>query len=274
MDANFTYLWAAAVEAVELLGEAARPLDPHVHHARAVLVAALHHLSCELAEEDWVAASSPAEDVASRTAPMEVVSAPAADDDLDPIDDPSPSPRSLADYREARGMTVLEFGRWLGIAHFEYAAAVHRRPVDRRIRDQIAYKLGVPWRAIAEFRPAQPKPLRDVLPLPAPPNAKPLAEPWYLIDAVTGRIRSGPHHEPLPANACFLLDELTVGDAQLVCLYNDDGPGTEEEAVPPAGYRRDVREWLHGHLGADDDAGDVDDITNDYHDHDIAHVGS
>ena len=49
------------------------------------------------------------------------------------------------------------FGDWLGIAHFEYAAVIHRLPVDRRLRDQIAYKLGVAWQAIAEFMPEPPR---------------------------------------------------------------------------------------------------------------------
>lgn len=163
MDANFMHLWTAAFEAVELLGQATTPLDPHVHHARAVLAAALQHLHCEVDESD----------LPNPTEPTEVVSAPAGDGDLDRTDDPSVKPRSLADYRSERGMTVLQFGRWLGIAHFEYATVVHRRPVDRRIRDQIAYKLGVDWRAIAEFVPEQPPPRRAIAALPARPGAEP-----------------------------------------------------------------------------------------------------
>jgi len=63
-------------------------------------------------------------------------------------------------------MTLPQFTEWLGIAHFEYAAVVHRQRVDHGLRDQIAYRLGVPKTQIAEFLPPQPR-LRP-LPLPAP----------------------------------------------------------------------------------------------------------
>lgn len=231
MDANFKHLWIATVEAVELLGQAATPLDPHIHHARAVLAAALQHLYYEVDENDLM----------SPTEPTEAVPIPPIADDLDSADDLSPAPRSLADYREERGMTVLEFGRWLGIAHFEYAAVVNRRPVDRRIRDQIAYKLGVDWWAIAEFMPEQPQPHREVAPLPARPDAEPPDEPWYFLDEVTGRIRSGPHDEPYPENALHLYDYATEGAAQLIALWDFDWPQTEEDQLPPGG--RNVIEY-------------------------------
>jgi hypothetical protein len=31
----------------------------------------------------------------------------------------------------------------LGITHQEYSHVIHRLPVDQRLRDQIAYKLGI-----------------------------------------------------------------------------------------------------------------------------------
>lgn len=266
MDANFKHLWIATVEAVELIGQAATPLDPHVHHARAVLAAALQHLHYKVNEDDLM----------SPTEPTEAVPAVPPADDLQSADDPAPIPRSLADYRTERGMTVLQFGQWLGIAHFEYAAVVHRQPVDRRICDQIAYKLGVDWHAIAEFMPKHPQPelYREITPIPAPPGAKPPAEPWYLLDEVTGRIRSGPHHESLPKNAFYLWDPLTDGAAQLVVLDDFKERSTAEEQLPPEGHNvieytskgRSVLiyDWMYESEIEDDDAeDDLDDDDRD-----------
>ena len=86
----------------------------------------------------------------------------------------------------------------LGITHQEYAHVMHRRPVDRRIRDQIADKLGIRWSAIAEFMPEAALPWLEIASIPAPAGAPPPAEPWYLVQQTTGRIVSGPHDAPLP----------------------------------------------------------------------------
>ena len=60
---------------------------------------------------------------------------------------PLPTPRSLADYRQERGMRIPAFTAFLGVTLDDYAQVVQRGPVDRRLRDQIAYRLRVPWPA-------------------------------------------------------------------------------------------------------------------------------
>jgi hypothetical protein len=40
-------------------------------------------------------------------------------------------------------MHIPAFTAFLGITHQEYAHVFYRQPLDRRVRDQIAYKLGV-----------------------------------------------------------------------------------------------------------------------------------
>ena len=65
-------------------------------------------------------------------------------------------------------MHIPAFTAFLGITHQEYAHVFYREPLDRRVRDQIAYKLGVDWREIAEFMPAQPQTWPEIVPVGLP----------------------------------------------------------------------------------------------------------
>ncbi len=166
----------------------------------------------------------------------------ASDDDLALVDAPYPALRRLTDYRQERNLSMLAFIAMLGITHQEYAHVIHRLPVDRRLRDQIAYKLGVDWSAIAEFMPEDALPWPEILPLPAPPGELPPDEPWYLVHQTTGRIVSGPHHEPLPENAAYYCDPLTRQTTNLITLF----PvwTTEEAQIPPGGYSAEERQRM------------------------------
>ena len=129
-------------------------------------------------------------------------------------------------------ITVPPITTLLGITHQEYAHVIHRLPVDRRLRDQIAYNLGVHWSAIASHARscaalAGDRPSRHLLD-PGP------CEPWYLVHQTTGRIVSGPHNEPLPENAAYYCDPLTQNTTNLVVLF--PAWTSEEAQLPPEGY--------------------------------------
>jgi hypothetical protein len=204
-------LRAAVVAAVGALRQIADPVDDRVHQALTVLDQALA-ISVETPDAEGASAGD--------------------GDEL--VERVRPRPRSLSDYRQERGMSIPQFTDWLGIAHFEYAHVVHRQPVDPRLRDQIAFRLGVSWTQIAEFLPLEPPP-----PEPVPATAGPPREPWYLIEVL-----SGPHETPLPANACYLGDPATGAPTNFVVLH-DDWP-SEEEQLPPEGYTAAERRELYG----------------------------
>jgi hypothetical protein len=240
MEDDLRQLSAAVVRAIGILRQDGAPRDARAHHALAVLLAALWVLDLEAAAVE--------EHHASAADPRAAVPSARADDDMDTIDLVQPTPRSLFAYREERGMTIPQFTAFLGIPHHEYAAVVHRQPVDRRLRDQIAFRLGVSWPAIAEFvPPAPPEPRPQPIPMPAPPEAAPPDEPWYLVDNETGSILSGPHHEALPANAAYLGDPILGGLTNLVILWSDDECSDE-------------RQWLY-----DERAAEADDANADGH---------
>jgi hypothetical protein len=228
MDNELRELHASVVEAVTILQRDPNPLDAHAHHALAVLQAALLHVQYYMVEEE-----PPAPD------PVELDTAAQVDDDTDSVELAPLAARSLSEYRQERGMHIPAFTAFLGITHQEYAYAIYRQPQDRRIRDQIAYKLGVDWHEIAEFMPAQPRIWPEIVPLPAPEGAPLPSEPWYLVDRVTGRITSGPHTTPIPANGAYLCDQVTYESTNLVALWS---PFTrEEDQLPPEGYSaRDI----------------------------------
>jgi len=146
-------------------------------------------------------------------------------------------------------MHIPAFTAFLGITHQEYAHVFYREPLDRRVRDQIAYKLGVDWREIAEFMPQQPQPWPEIVAEPAPEGAPFPHEPWYLVDHVTGRITSGPHDAPIPANGGYLCDPLTNGPTNLVGLSYPWG--SEEEQLPPAGFSARDLEVMYKESAAD-----------------------
>lgn len=235
MEPTLMELRRTMVEAIELLDQSLVPLDPHTHRARAVLLAALCRFYCSSGREDALPSEAPVHQ---------------DNDDLDDIAWP-PAP-SLSDYRQERGMRIHEFTDWLGIAHYEYANVVHRVPVDRRLRDQIAFRLGVRWTEIAEFGPKQPQPEPPPLPelIPALPGSPPPNEPWYLIDEYTGKIVSGPHHEPVPENGWHTQEPLTGKGTNLISLSSY--PGTEEQGLPPDGYSDDILQILYGNADDDD----------------------
>jgi hypothetical protein len=242
-------LSAAVVRAVGILRQDGAPPDAPAHHALAVLLAALSVLDLKALEERQAPVA---------TARVTVPNAP-ADDDLDTIDLAQPTPRSLADYREERGMTIPQFTALLGILHHDYAAVIHRQPVDRRLRDQIAFRLGVPWPAIAEFMPlAPPEPRPRPIPIPAPPEATPPGEAWYLVDKYTGTLISGPHHEAPPLNVVYLVNPILCGPTNLVILWDDDWFG-EEHQLSPVDYMLRERQRLYDEPGADGDNADADD---------------
>jgi hypothetical protein len=223
MDASLLCLHASVVEAVTILQRDPAPLDARAHHALAVLQAALIYLQYNVVEEP----PAPDLDGLDTTAAQ-------VDDDTDSVDLAPLTARSLSDYRVERGMRIPAFTAFLGITHQEYAHVIHRQPLDRRVRDQIAYKLGVEWREIAEFMPAQPQTWPEIVPLPAPDGEPLPPEPWYLVDEETGRITSGPHDTPIPANGGYLCDQLTYESTNLVALWY---PSTsEEDQLPPEGY--------------------------------------
>jgi hypothetical protein len=196
------------VEAISILRCSEDALDARVHRVQAVLLAALWRLDAEAPEDLTVLEIVPEAEMPNQP----------SDDDAESVDLAQPTPRSLADYRKEYGMTIPQFTDWLGIPHHEYAAVVYRMPVDPRLREQIAFRLGVSWRQIAEFLPPQPPPRPQLVPLPAPDAAEPPREPWYLVDDLTGKVLSGPHHEPLPANAAYLGDPLTFTFATRAAL--------------------------------------------------------
>jgi hypothetical protein len=203
MESELLPLRAAVVAAIDIISRTTEPADDRVQQALALLTHAL--------------AEPPDRSTADA----------GAADERALIDLARPRPRRLSDYRQERGMTIPQFTAFLGIAHFEYAQVVHRQKVDPRLRDQIAFRLGVPWQAIAEFLPPAPQP-RPV-PIPAPATATPPDEPWYLVEVI-----SGPHTTPLPENALQLPDPATRTPTNFVILYN---PWTTEEGqLPPEGY--------------------------------------
>ena len=248
IEDDLRQLSAAVVQAVGILRQDGKPPDARTHHALAVLLAALSVLDLKALEERQ--APTAAARVVEPSAP--------ADDDLDAIDLAQPVPRSLADYREERGMTIPQFIAFLGILHHDYAAVIHRQPVDRRLRDQIAFRLGMSWPMIAEFLPsAPPEPRLRPIPIPAPPEATPPDEAWYLVDRETGSIVSGPHHEALPLNAAYLVDPLLCEPRNLVVLRSDDGFG-EGHQLSPTDYMFRERQRLYDEPGADGDNADAD----------------
>ena len=224
MDTTLADLRASVIEALQILRADADPLNVRAISADAVLIAALWRL-----EYIWGEAAPLAEEAPTVAA----ASVPAADEETDALDDAYPHPRSLVEYRQERQMRISEFVDSLGIGHFEYLEVVHRRPVDRRLRDQIAFKLGVAWQEIAEFMPEQPG--SRLVPLPPREGALPPREPWYLFDDETGRIISGPHHEPLPENGHYLGDPITGASTSLVVLW-DRLHLTEEGQLLPDGH--------------------------------------
>jgi hypothetical protein len=240
MDADVAYLHASVVEAVTILQRDPTALDTRAHHALAVLQAALLYLQDSLVEEP----PAPEPDGQDRVAQ--------GDDDTDSVDLAPLPVRSLSAYRQERGMHIPAFTAFLGITQQEYAQVMHRQPVDRRLRDQIAYKLGVKWQAIAEFLPAQPQHWPEIVPLPAPEGAPLPTEPWYLIDLQTGRIASGPHTTPIPTNAVYLADPLTSMPTNLVAVCS---PWSSEEAqLPPEGHNASARAIFYDEPVAEDDA--------------------
>jgi hypothetical protein len=238
MDVALRELHASVVEAVTILQRDPAPLDARAHHTLAVLQAALLHLHSTMVEEE-----PPAPD------PEELETDAQVDDDTDSVDLVPLAARSLSDYRQERGMNIPAFTAFLGITHQEYAHVVYRQPLDRRVRDQIAFKLGVDWREIAEFMPAQPQTWPEIVPLPASEGEPPPPEPWYLVDHVTGRITSGPHTTPIPANGAYLCDQLTNASTNLVALWY---PFTrEEENLPPEGFSARDLEVMYEESAAD-----------------------
>jgi hypothetical protein len=241
MEDKLRHLCTAVVRAVGILRQEADPADARAQYADAVLRTALWHIGYN------------PKGFRPRVAELEIA-APRAhtDDDADSLDLARPTPRSLADYRQEREMTIPQFTTYLGLLHREYVDVVHRLPVDRRVRDQIAFRLGVPWTMIAEFMPEQLRPARPrPEPLPAPEGAEPPREPWFLVDEESGEVISGPHTEPVPANAVFPNDLIVGGPTNLVALF--DEPLTEEEWLPPGGFTRDERRTMY-----DEDAMDVE----------------
>jgi hypothetical protein len=238
MDAELHYLHASVMEAVTILQRDPAPLDARAHHALAVLQAALLYLQYNMAEEE-----PPALD------PQELDTAAQVDDDTDTVDYLPLAPRSLSDYRQERGMHIPAFTAFLGITQQEYAYVFYREPLDRRVRDQIAYKLGVDWREIAEFMPAQPQTWPEIVPEPAPEGAPLPSEPWYLVDRVRGRITSGPHTTPVPANGAYLCDQLTYAPTNLVALWPPFR--REEDQLPPEGYSARDLEIMYEEGAAD-----------------------
>jgi hypothetical protein len=177
-----------------------------------------------------------------------------SDDDPASIDALHPAPRRLADYRQERNLSMRDFTDLLGITQQEYAHVIHRLPIDRRLRDQIAYKLGVPWSAIAEFMPGAALPWPETTPIPAPAGAPPPSEPWYVVHPTTGRIVSGPHNEPLPENAAYVHDPLTYNTTNLVVLFDRTN---EEAQLPPEGYIANERLIMEEELAAEDELEDA-----------------
>jgi len=227
MESDLSYLRAAVVEALTLLQADAAPLAARAFHAQAVLRTALWRLG--LAQQD----AAPTLQVDPLVMPA---GAEAGDNDDDLAALPRRTLRSLSDERRERRMTIPQFTAWLGIAHHEYAAVVQRRLVDRRLRDQIAFTLGVAWHALAECMPEPPLPPRPrPRPLPPSDDAPPPDEPWFLVDAETGAIVSGPDHAPLPANAGYRSDPLRGGPTNLVVIV-DRMPVPEEALLLLGGY--------------------------------------
>lgn len=241
MRTDLGHLHTSLVHAVTILRQDTTMPEAQVDHALAILRAALSHWRFD---PSIIAA-------AADSAPEIVDTDDRAEEAIDDIE--IPPPRSLSDYRRERGMTILAFGDWLGIAHFEYAGVIHRLPVDRRLRDQIAYKLGVAWQAIAEFmpeRPPQPRP--QPVPIPAPDGTPPPDEPWYLFDDETGYILSGPHNTSVPENGFYLSDPLAGGPSNLVVLHDFSGY-TEEQQLPPEGFSdATLRAWYPDWYEAND----------------------
>src|SRR4051812_44355395 len=97
--------------------------------------------------------------------------------------------------------------------------------------------------------PAQPQTWPEIVPEPAPADAPSPLEPWYLIDEETGRIVSGPHTMPIPANGGYLCDPLTNGPTNLVGLSYP--LGCEEEQLPPEGFSARDLEIMYEEGAAD-----------------------
>jgi len=243
MEANQTHLRTSIIAALTILRHDTMSLEARVQDAEAALLAALVYCDAHTPEEAAPEAPEPA-----------LPGIDAALADMEQIDRFHPEPRQLSAYRQERGMRIPAFTAFLGIAHHEYAAIVRRCPSDRRLRDQIAFKLGVAWQAIAEFMPEPPpQPRSQPLPLPPREGAKPPSHPWYLVDEETGQVLSGPHTDPLPANAVYLGDPRTWEPSNLVVLH-DYSACTEEDQLPAEGFSAKEREAMYADWDAFDEA--------------------
>jgi hypothetical protein len=238
MDEKLRHLCTAVVRAVGILRQDADPVDARAHYADAVLRTALWHIGY-----------NPADFRPRAVEPELVVPSAGTDDDADSLDLAQLTSRRLADYRQEREMTIPQFADFLGLLHPEYVAVVQRQKVDRRVRDQIAFRLGVPWTMIAEFMPPPPRPRPE--PRPAPAGAEPPPELWYLVDEESGEVISGPHTEPIPENSDYLHDPIAGESTNLAVVFDDTI--VEYNLLPPDGYTADERRAICG-----EDATDVE----------------
>lgn len=231
------------IEAVNVLQDETIPLEKRTQDARATLFAALCRFYDSYPEEQTASSSEPVHQIAGEFIDNEV--------NLAELESPA---RSLSDYREERKMHIPDFTDFLGILHPEYADVVHRLPVDRRVRDQIAFRLGVHWTEIAEFMPRQNQPeipLPPIAPIPAPEGTPPPEEPWYLVERFTGKIVSGPHNEPVPLNGFYVAEPLT-GECGNIIELAEPLNGIEEESLPPGGYNAEELYYVYGIGNAED----------------------
>jgi hypothetical protein len=228
MGTDLRHLRGALEEAITILEQDTTAIAARVDHTLAVLYATLVHHRGALADpEPPLEADQDTQNEDQR-----------ADGELDDSAILFPPPHRLANYRQERGMHIPAFTAFLGITHVDYVAVVHRQAVDRRLRDQIAYKLGVRWQEIAEFMSeTPPKPQPQPVPIPAPDDALPPHRPWYLVDDETGRVLSGPHATPVPENGYYIGHLLAHKAPDLVVLHDFSGY-TREDQLPPGGYTK------------------------------------
>lgn len=248
MEDHLTHLHTSVLAAILVLQHDARSLDARVEEAEAVLCAAL--LCWDMRACIDATLSPGTLNVTNSGESLATTSA--------PVNRPDPAPLPLSAYRQERGLTISAFTEMLGIFHHEYVAVIHRQPVDPRVRDQIAFKLGVPWQAIAEFMPKPPPQLKP-RPVAIPPGegAEVPSTPWYLVDEQTGQVLSGPHTEPLPENAVYLHDPFKGEEWNLVVLC-DYSHLTEEDCLPPGGYSRNERDAVYDNEYALEDDSAID----------------
>jgi hypothetical protein len=233
MAVDLHHLRGALEEAITILEQDATPMTARVDHTLAILYAALVYHADLLAVHESI--PKPAHALPNEGEQV--------DDDLDADDISFPAPRRLADYRRERAMHIPAFTAFLGITHADYAAVVRRHALDRRLRDQIAYKLGVQWQEIAEFMPEPPpQPRPQPAPIPASDDAPPPLRPWYLFDDETGRILSGPHTTPVPQNGYFLSHPLLPNRLDLIVLHDFSGYTEEDQLLPDAYTREELQE--------------------------------